>query len=181
MAKKNIIGLLLLCANVNLPIAQTVDFSSVDEFFKITTILKEGKDVSVEQWEEFENSSGYKELRQNSMNIIKSMINVVFGKENVAVKDSILSITKDEMDKNPTMLVKKLALVNYLDINDNYESLMSFRANYDFNALVEKAIQRLFLFLKNHWIRHLNSNLLISSLSVLMELLKKTEYVLTLT
>ena len=142
------IGILIICANVNFLIAQTADLTSVDKFFKVAAILKEGKEVSVEQWNEFDNSSGYKELRQNSMNIIKSMIHVAFGKENFAEKDSILSITQDEMDKNPTMLIKKLTLVNYLDINDNYESLKSFRENYNFNALVEKAIQRLFSFLE---------------------------------
>jgi len=142
------IGILIICANVNFLIAQTADLTSVDKFFKVIAILKEGKEVSVEQWNEFDNSSGYKELRQNSMNIIKSMIHVAFGKENFAEKDSILSITQDEMDKNPTMLIKKLTLVNYLDINDNYESLKSFRANYNFNALVEKAIQRLYSFLE---------------------------------
>ena len=62
-------------------------------------------------------------------------------------KDRILSITQEEMNTNPTMLLKKLMLVNFFDINDNYESIKTFRENYDFNILVEKAKQRLSSFL----------------------------------
>jgi len=67
----------------------------------------------------------------------------------MAERDSILSITQEEMDRNPAMLFKKLVLVNYLNVNDNYESIKTFRDNYDFNALVEKAKQRLNSFLDN--------------------------------
>ena len=45
------------------------------------------------------------------------------------------------------MLLKKLILTNYIDVNDNYDSIKSFRENYDFNALIENAKQRLSSFL----------------------------------
>ncbi|RLD80220.1 MAG: hypothetical protein DRJ10_07725 [Bacteroidetes bacterium] len=151
MNKIFLIGLLILCANINISIAQTVDLSSVDEFFKVTSTLKEGKGISVEQWKDFDSSSGYKEFAERKdkslINTIKSSINIVFGNGTIAEKDSVLSITQEEMNSNPTMLLKKLILINYLDMNDNYGSIKLFRENYDFNALVEKAKQRLSSFL----------------------------------
>ena len=128
-------------------IAQTVDLTSVDEFFNVTSILKEGNEVSVEQWKILDNSNGYKDLRQISRDIIKSSIVIAFGNNTIAEQDSILSITQEEMDKDQTVLLKKLTLVNYLDINGNYESIKSFRENYDFYTLIEKAKLQLSSFL----------------------------------
>ncbi|HPX75926.1 MAG: DUF5700 domain-containing putative Zn-dependent protease [Bacteroidales bacterium] len=151
MGKYILIGFFMLCANINISIAQIVDLSSVDEFFKITTSLKEGKTVSVEQWKEFDSSSGYKEFTERQsgtlINTIKSSINIAFGNGTIAEKDSILNITQDEMNRNTTMLLKKLILTNYIDVNNNYDSIKSFRENYDFNALFEKSKQRLSSFL----------------------------------
>ena len=147
MRKIKIIVLLMLCVNVSVSIAQTVDLNSVDEFFKITSILKEGKEVTAEQWEDFNNSGGYKHLSQNSINIIKSSIDAAFGKNTMSERDRILSITREEMDNNIESLIKTTTLVNYLDINNNYESIKSFRENYDFVALIENAKKRLFSFL----------------------------------
>ena len=136
----------MLCVNISISFAQTVDLTSVDEFFKITSILKEGKEITAEQWEGFENSNGYKSLRQSSISIIKASINAAFSSNASLERDSILSITQEEMNSNIESLIRKTILVNYLDINDNYESIKSFRENYDFIALVENAKRRLFSF-----------------------------------
>ena len=153
MNRTFLIGLLILCANIYISIAQTVDVTSVDEFIKVTSILKEGKEISVEQWNDFDSSSGYKEFAERKdktlINTIKTSINIVFGNGTKAEKDSILSIDQEEMNRNTTMLLKKLILTNYLDMSENYESIKSFRENYDFNALVEKTKQRLSSFLGN--------------------------------
>jgi hypothetical protein len=83
MNKKKLIGLLMLCANINISFAQTVDLTSVDEFFKVTSTLKEGKEISLEQWKDFDSSSGYREFAERKVktliNTIKSSINIVFG------------------------------------------------------------------------------------------------------
>lgn len=148
---KRLIALLMLCACVNISIAQTLDLSSVDEFFKVTSTLKDGKEISAKQWKDFDGSNGYKEFAERKdktlINTIKSSINIVFGNGTIAEKDSILSITPEEMNKNTAMLLKKLILVNYIDVNDNYESIKLFRENYDFNSLIEKAKRRLSSFL----------------------------------
>jgi hypothetical protein len=145
------IGLLFLCANINLSIAQTIDLSSVDEFFKVTSTLKEGKEISMEQWKAFDSSGSYdryvKRKDQFVLNTIKNTINIVFGKDTFAKKDSILSITQEEMKTDPKKMFKRGILNNYLNINTKYESIKSFRENYDFNSLVEKAKQRLRSFL----------------------------------
>jgi len=145
------IGLLFLCANINLSIAQTIDFSSVDEFFKVTSTLKEGKIISMEQWKAFESSCCYEKYAKRKdqfvINSIRNTMNIVFGNDALAMKDSILSITQEEMRKDPKKMFQKGILNNYLSINKNYESIKSFRDNYDFNALVEKAKQRLSSFL----------------------------------
>jgi len=146
-----VIGLLFLCANINLLIAQKVDLSSVDEFFKVTSTLKEGKEMSIEQWKAFDSSRSYERYAKRKdpfvINSIRNTINIVFGNDVLAKKDSILGITQEEMKQDPIKMFKKGILNNYLSINKNYESIKSFRDNYDFNALVERAKQRLSSFL----------------------------------
>lgn len=151
MHKHLLTGILILLANIGISTAQTVDLSSVDAFFKVTETLIEGKEIPAEQWKDFDNSRGYRAFaeRENKtlINIIKSSVNLAFGQGSVAGKDSILSISQEEMNSNTELLLKKLILVNYLDVKDNYDSIKAFRENYDLNALVERAKQRLSLFL----------------------------------
>ena len=47
------------------------------------------------------------------------------------------------MAESKTLMMKKLILTNYQDINENYLSLKSFRQNYDFDSLFVKSKQRL--------------------------------------
>lgn len=147
-----LIGLLILCVSINISIAQTVDLTSVDEFFKVTSTLKQGKEISEEQWKNFDNSSSYKRFAESEneflINTIKSSIQIVFGNGKEAERDSILNISKEEMAESKTLMMKKLILTNYQDINENYLSIKSFRENYDFNSLLEKSIQRLGSFLE---------------------------------
>jgi len=90
MNRTFLIGLLILCANRNISIAQIVDLTSVDEFFKVTSILKEGKEISEEQWKDFDSSSGYKEFAEKKdktlINTIKTSINIVFGNVTIVEK-----------------------------------------------------------------------------------------------
>ena len=151
MNKNLAIVILIIFTNITTTAAQTVDLTAVDEFFKVTSTLKEGKVVSAQQWNDFDNSPGYKVFAESNnktlINIIKSSINLAFGHGSISGKDSILSITQEEVNSNTTMLLKKHILVNYLNINENYESLKTFRDNYDFIALVENAKLRLSAFL----------------------------------
>ncbi len=139
----------ILCFNI--VIAQSTDLSSVDEFLKVTAVLKEGKEISAKQWQDFDSSACYKEYANRKdpfvINTIKSTINIVFGHYNAAEKDSILGITPEQMKENPKMMFKKSLLTNYLDVKKHYDSIQWFRKNYDFNALAGKAKQRLSDFL----------------------------------
>lgn len=67
----------------------------------------------------------------------------MFGRCKEAERDSILNISKAEMAESKTLMMKKLILTNYQDINENYLSLKSFRQNYDFDSLFVKSKQRL--------------------------------------
>lgn len=146
-----LIGLLVICANIKISIAQTVDLTSVDEFFKVTSTLKQGKEISKEQWEKFDNSSSYKRFAESEneflINTIKSSIEIVFGKGNEAEKDSILNISEEEMAESKPLMMKKLILTNYQDVNENYLAIKSFRDNYDFDSLIVRSIHRLSSFL----------------------------------
>jgi len=143
--------ILFLYANINLLSAQSIDLSSVDEFFNITTRLREGKNVSEEQWRNFDSSMVYKVYvnREDKtvINTVKSSIDIAFGKDIMNMKDSILNISQEQMDNNKLLMFKKLVLSNYLDINKNYDAIKEFRETYDFNALIEKSKQRLSTFL----------------------------------
>ncbi len=138
---KNILLIILLISNYSISVAQDVDLTSVDEFFKVTSTLKAGKEISQKQWEQFDSSSAYAIFTQNKnkkiIHVIKSSIQKVFGNK----------VTNEEIPNDKTSLLEKLVLTNYQDINNNYLSIKSFRDNYDFNTLLMKAKQRLNSFL----------------------------------
>jgi hypothetical protein len=132
-------------------IAQTVDLTSVDAFINIASTLKEGKKVSAEQWNSFNNSTCYNKYltRKNQfiINNIKSSLSIAFNNNKLADRDSILNITQQQMNNNPALMFKKGLLTNYLNVNNNYESIKAFRNSYNFNTLIIKSKERLSSFL----------------------------------
>lgn len=108
---KNILLLILFILNYSISTAQEIDFTSVDEFFNVTSTLREGKEISQKQWEQFDRSSAYAIFSQNknkqTLNIIKSSIQKVFG--NQAINEEIL---QDEIS-----LLEKLVRANYQNIS----------------------------------------------------------------
>lgn len=144
-----LISLLLL--NFEVMVAQTLDLTSVDEFFKLTSTLKQGKQISQEQWGNFDNSVCYKRFAESEneflINTIRNSIQIAFCNGKESIRDSILNISKEEMAESKTSMMKNLILTNYQKINENYSSIKSFRENYNFDSLLAKAIQRLESFL----------------------------------
>ena len=127
MIKNLLLSLVILGLNINSSIAQSLDLTSVDEFFRITSALKEGKEISAQQWIDFDNSLGYKvfaESKNNTLiNIVKCSINIAFGHGSIAEKDSILSITQEEMNSDTKLLLQKIILANYLNVSNSYDSI----------------------------------------------------------
>lgn len=151
MNKVILLGLFLICVNRNISFAQTIDLTSVDEFFKVASTLKEGKMISDEQWADFDNSTGYKKYADSKnkfvINTIKASIAMAFGNKEPDVKDSVLNFSKEEISKNRELMFQKRILTNYFDMKGSYDAVKSFRENYNFNAFVENSKQRLFTFL----------------------------------
>lgn len=143
--------ILILFIIPNLLKAQSVDLSSVDAFFNVTSTLKSGNEISNEQWANFDNSTLYKRFanRDNKfmINTIKESIQLVFSEKGNSQIDSILSIPQEEMIQNKESLLKKLILDNYLNINDHYEDLKTFRNSYNFKGLINKSKLKLSSFL----------------------------------
>lgn len=152
MNKVILFVLLIICSNRNISFAQTVDLKSVDEFFKLTSTLIEGNEISDEQWADFDNSTGYKKYAESEskfiIHTVKATINMAFGSSELAKKDSVLNISKEEMAENRKLLFQKRILTNYLDMKENYGSIQSFREYYNFSNLIESSKLRLFTFLK---------------------------------
>jgi len=144
--------IVLLLLNVQVIFGQNMDFTSIDEFFKISCLIKQGKDISVEQWQQFEQSRGYKDFaeRENKFLIqtIKASIQTAFGNNPENERSRIMNLPEEEISGNEALMMEKLILINYLDIKQNYANLKVFRDNYDFNSLHTKAVQRLSTFLK---------------------------------
>jgi len=149
---KRLLTVLSLFSIHQVTFAQTVDLSSVDEFFQVTSTLLNGKEISAEQWRSFDRSSAYREFAERTdstlINTIRSSIYLAFGNGNPVEKERILNIPQEEMNRHPEEMLQKLILINYLDVNDHYSSLRTFREQYDFQALVEKARDRLRSFLE---------------------------------
>lgn len=131
--------------------AQSVDLSSVDAFFDVTSTLKSGKEISNDQWSNFDSSTVYKQYskRENKfvINTLKEAIQLVFGATETTEIDSILYISKEEMTQNKELLVKKLIVDNYININEDYEDIILFRNSYDFEGLVYESKLKLSSFL----------------------------------
>lgn len=119
--------------------AQNVDLTSVDEFFKIADCLKNGKEVSTEQWHQFDSSAAYSifsNYKDNRIsNIVKSTMQSVFG-----------DLNRDKESENLISL-ESLVRTNYEEINENYLKIKEFRHSYDFGLLISNAKSRLQSFL----------------------------------
>ena len=146
-----IISQFVSAQELNSSFAQTVDLTSVDEFFKVTSALQEGKVISDEQWTNFDNSTGYKKYADSEnkfvIKTIKASIAMAFGSKEPDVKDSVLSFSKEEMANNRKLMFQKRILTNYLDMKGSYDAIKSFRENFNFGAFVERSRLRLFSFL----------------------------------
>ena len=71
---KNIVSFLLILLAFNISSnAQNVDLSSVDEFLNITTLLKNGEEVNMEQWNQFDSSAAYSLFSNSKDNTILYM------------------------------------------------------------------------------------------------------------
>ena len=131
---RNLFFLLFLITST-FTFAQNVDLSSVDEFFKITDKLKNGEEISDNDWNNFEKSKAYAIFTNKYIiDIAKLSIQNVFGSCNINIDNS-------------NDLLKTLVLANYEEINYNYSSLKTFRDNYDFESLIYNAKSRLQSFL----------------------------------
>ena len=131
---RNLFFLLFLITS-SFTFAQNVDLSSVDEFFKITYKLKNGEEISDNDWNNFEKSKAYAIFTNKYIiDIAKLSIRNVFGSCNINIDNS-------------NNLLKTLVLANYEEINYNYSSLKTFRDNYDFESLIYNAKSRLQSFL----------------------------------
>ena len=132
--------ILLFLIKCSFTFAQNVDLTSVDEFFKIADCLKNGKEVSMEQWHRFDSSAAYSifsESEDNRIsNIVKATMQSVFG--NLNMKKEFENINSFELR------VK----TNYKEINENYSKIKLFRNSYDFESLISNAKSRLQLFLR---------------------------------
>ena len=144
--------IVLLVLNAQVIFGQNMDFTSIDEFFKISCLIKQGKDISEEQWQQFEQSKGYKDFAEQEnkflIQTIKASIQMAFGNNLENEKNRIMNLSQEEISENKALMIEKLVLINYLEINQNYSNLKLFREKYDFDSLHTKAIQRLSSFLK---------------------------------
>ena len=127
--------LLLFLINSSLTFAQNVDLTSIDEFFKITDKLKNGKEIDEEQWSQFESSTAYSIMDSRIIDIVKTSINYVFGS------------SESMMNLENTNMLERLFVENYKEVNNNYSDIKDFRNNYDFEMLISKAKFRLQSFL----------------------------------
>ena len=137
---KNIVSFLLILLAFNISSnAQNVDLSSVDEFLNITTLLKNGEEVNMEQWNQFDSSAAYS-LFSNSkdntiLNIVKTAMQDIFGCPDIKGQN-----------QNGSLLETSVR-ANYEDIKKNYSEIRKFRDNYDFESLISNAKLRLQTFL----------------------------------
>lgn len=132
--------------------AQNVDLSSVDEFFAVADSIKKEKLVSEIQWTKFDNSRAYKRYAQNEnkflINTIKNAMYLAFEPKLKTQKDSILSISYEDANNNKALFLKKFILLNYIDLEQNFDAVQKFRTTYKFDKIIEQAKERLSEFLE---------------------------------
>ena len=137
---KNIVSLFLILLAFNISSnAQNVDLSSVDEFLNITTLLKNGEKVNMEQWNQFDSSAAYSLFSNSKDNTIPNIVK--------AVMLDIFGCSDSKGQTQNDSLFETSVRANYEDIKKNYSEIRKFRDNYDFEYLISNAKFRLQTFL----------------------------------
>lgn len=148
-----IVILNFLIFNISILYAQNIDLTSVDDFFKVTSVLMENKEVSKSQWNNFFNSGCYKNISDKGdiflLNKIKHSMTLVFNNNSKTKLDSVISTLEKEINIDQALLTKKLILKNYIDIKKNYVQIKNFRDKYNFESLRQKSIKQLSYFLQS--------------------------------
>ncbi len=131
--------------------AQSVDLSSVDAFFDVSTSLKSGNAVSTDQWQQFDSSTCYKTYadmdNQFIIRTFKESISLVFDDRRTSELDSLLSAVQSAGGSDRALFMKGLIVDNYLKVKAHYDDIRAFRNSYDFEALRTKSIHKLASFL----------------------------------
>ncbi len=120
--------------------AQNIDLTSVDEFLKVSDLLKMKKEVNVEQWHQLDSSTAYSIFAHSKdntiINIVKTTMQDVFG----------YSDNKGQINNDGWL--ETLIKANFEEIKRNYSEIKKFRDSYDFKSLILNAKSRLQTFLR---------------------------------
>ncbi|MDR2292411.1 MAG: hypothetical protein LBE11_02935 [Prevotellaceae bacterium] len=143
-----------------------IDFSSVDEFFKLADKLETGIEPTDEEWKQFFDSHGYSVSAGKSplrKKIIMKMMNAAFNPNCQSLQDSVFTLFYEKIMDNPELMLSKMTLENYLDMKNHFLELKTFRNSDIFKTIEADAKNRLREFLVNP----VDSLIIIPSISVL--------------
>ena len=121
--------------------AQTVDFKSIDTFFKIADKLSQNKNVKKSDWKKLYKTAAYQKLKINQSDCkdIREAMELTFLSENKALCDSLLAAPYSLSDDDYNL---KLLLRNCVSLAKNYDDVKNVRQSYDFEELKAQAIRQ---------------------------------------
>lgn len=132
----------LLCIFTSISIsAQTVDFKSIDTFFKIADKLSQNKNVKKSDWKKLYKTAAYQKLKINQSDCkdIREAMELTFLSKNKALCDSLLTAPYSTNDDDYYL---KLLLRNCVNLAKNYDDVKNVRQSYDFEELKAQAIRQ---------------------------------------
>ena len=146
-----VVALIFLFGCKNTQSQNTIDFSSVNAFFKIANQLSENRLPLKSEWDSLFNTNGYSALSKSKTrnNQYKSLVLMAFYEKDYKKCANVLNITLRNDKSNLNQFFSKFVLNNYLDMKLNYKQLVNYAANYNFNQKMNLAQIQLKKFLKN--------------------------------
>jgi len=130
-----------------------IDFSSVDEFFKLTNKLETGIEPTNEEWTQLLDTHGYYCATEANSPLVKKvvrrMMNAAFNPNYKMLRDSISSLSNEEIMNNSEFFLSKRVLENYLDMKNHLWELKKFRDSAIFQTIKSDSKERLKTFLIN--------------------------------
>lgn len=131
--------------------AMYVEFSSVDEFFRMANKIGSGEEPTESEWRELFETQGYKkciaETFKERDSFIRKAMDLAFNPVMVSEKDSIISIPVAEIVSDWEALLLRVMLDNFLDIKENKSAMEQYLQTVNDEQLLLKAGERLKSFL----------------------------------
>lgn len=115
-----------------------VNLHTIDLFFAVADSIMQGQPVAESTWDVLTHSDGYVMAEWHKRDgLIRNAMLIAFHPDSIAQREELLS---NNLPMNDPRFHTSLIVRNYVDMQQHWEPLKTFRHNYDFVSMEEKAL-----------------------------------------